>query len=151
MLPRTYEHQRCSIARTLGVVGDRWTLLLIRDALQGVSRFEVFRTRLGIAHNVLTDRLNRLCAAGILERKPYQKKPDRYEYHLTGRGRDLWPIVMSLLLWGDKHLSPDGPPVLVRHRGCGGQLTSALACSDCHASLGPDNVEVIPAQAATSA
>jgi len=148
MLPRTYERQACSVARTLGLVGDRWTLLVIRDALQGVRRFEAFRTGLGIAHNVLADRLTRLCAAGILERRRYQRKPDRYEYLLTGKGRDLWPVVMSLLLWGDKYLAPDGPPVLVLHRGCGGRLTPALTCGDCRVPLGPHNVEVTSARPA---
>src|SRR5919197_2789550 len=118
MLPRTYEGQVCSIARSLEVVGERWTLLIVRDALRGTRRFEDFRTNLGIAHNVLSDRLAKLCEAGVVERRLYQHRPDRYEYHVTPAGVDLWPAIMSLLLWGDRHRpDPDGPPMLVFHRG----------------------------------
>lgn len=132
----------CSIARTLEIVGDRWTLLIVRDALRGVRRFEDFRTRLGIAHNVLADRLSRLCAAGILQRSLYQRRPDRYEYEVTEQGLELWPVIMSLLMWGDRHLAPDGPPLLTLHRGCGGRLTPLFTCSDCGACLGPEDVEL---------
>jgi DNA-binding HxlR family transcriptional regulator len=142
VLPRGYEGQVCSIARALELVGDRWTLLIVRDALRGVRRFEDFRTRLGVAHNVLTDRLARLVEAGILERRLYQRRPDRHDYHVTAQGLDLWPVIMSLLMWGDRYLAPDGPPLLTSHRGCGGRLTPLFTCSDCHASLGPMDVEL---------
>jgi DNA-binding HxlR family transcriptional regulator len=144
MLPNTYAQQNCSIARSLEVIGERWTLLIVRDALKGVSRFEDFRVRLGIAHNVLSDRLNRLTEAGVLERSLYQSRPDRYEYLLTERGLDLWPVVMSLILWGDRHFAPDGPPVSTLHRGCGGRLTPQLTCADCGVNLGPGDVELQP-------
>ncbi|MGH3632570.1 MAG: winged helix-turn-helix transcriptional regulator [Mycobacterium sp.] len=144
MLPRLYEDQVCSIARTLEVIGERWTLLIVRDALRGVRRFEDFRARLGIAHNVLSDRLTRLTDAGVLERRQYQSRPDRYEYRLTRQGLDLWPVVMSLLLWGDRYLASDGPPLLTAHRGCGGRLTAQLTCADCGANLGPADVELMP-------
>jgi DNA-binding HxlR family transcriptional regulator len=144
MLPRTYEHQVCSVARSLELVGDRWTLLIVRDALRGVHRFDDFRARLGVAHNVLSDRLSRLTEAGIFERRRYQQRPDRYEYHLTQQGRDLWPVVMSLLLWGDRYLAPDGPPKLSLHRNCGGRLTAQLTCSDCGANLAYGDVELAP-------
>ncbi|ORB11248.1 winged helix-turn-helix transcriptional regulator [Mycobacterium noviomagense] len=144
MLPRTYEHQVCSIARSLELIGDRWTLLIVRDALRGVRRFDDFRARLGVAHNVLSDRLSRLTEAGVLERRLYQQRPDRYEYHLTEQGRDLWPVLMSLLAWGDRYLAPQGPPLLVSHRSCGGRLTPRLTCADCGAHLGPDDVDLRP-------
>ncbi|WP_375489575.1 winged helix-turn-helix transcriptional regulator [uncultured Mycobacterium sp.] len=144
MLPRTYEHQVCSIARSLELIGDRWTLLIIRDALRGVRRFDDFRARLGVAHNVLSDRLSRLTEAGVLERRLYQQRPDRYEYHLTEQGRDLWPVLMSLLAWGDRYLAPEGPPLLVLHRDCGGPLTPRLTCAECGALLGPGDVELRP-------
>jgi DNA-binding HxlR family transcriptional regulator len=144
MLPRTYEDQVCSVARSLEVVGDRWTLLIVRDAMKGARRFEDFRARLGVAHNVLSDRLGRLAEAGVLERRQYQQRPDRYEYLLTQQGRDLWPVVMSLLLWGDRYLAPDGPPQLALHRGCGGHLTTQLTCADCGASLGLGDVKLEP-------
>jgi DNA-binding HxlR family transcriptional regulator len=144
VLPRTYAHQVCSIARSLELIGDRWTLLIVRDALRGVHRFDDFRARLGVAHNVLSDRLSRLTEAGVLERRRYQQRPDRYEYHLTQQGRDLWPVLMSLLMWGDRYLAPEGPPLLVLHRDCGGPLTERLACADCGADLGPEDVELRP-------
>lgn len=144
MLPRIYEHQVCSIARTLELVGDRWTLLIVRDALRGVRRFDDFRTKLGLAQNVLSDRLSRLTEAGVLERHRYQERPDRYEYHLTQQGKDLWPALMSMLLWGDRYLAPDGPPLLVTHRDCGGRLTEHLTCAECGASLGYGDVETAP-------
>ena len=139
-----YEGQVCSIARALELVGDRWTLLVVRDALRGVRRFEEFRTRLGIAHNVLADRLARLTEAGILERRLYQTRPDRYEYRPTRQGLDLWPVIMSLLLWGDRYAAPQGPPVLVVHRGCGGRLRPGLTCSECGAPLTAYDTELAP-------
>ena len=144
MLPRTYEHQVCSIARSLELIGDRWTLLIVRDAFRGVRRFDDFRAELGVAHNVLSDRLSRLTEAGVLERRRYQQRPDRYEYHLTQQGQDLWPVVMSLLFWGDRYLAPDGPPVIPLHRNCGGHLTPQLNCADCGASLTSGDVELTP-------
>jgi DNA-binding HxlR family transcriptional regulator len=141
MLPRGYG-QVCSIARTLELVGDRWTLLIIRDAFLGMRRFDAFLDRLGIARNVLSDRLSRLCEDGILERRPYQDHPVRYEYHLTPKGVDLWPLLMAALLWGDKHTAADGAPVLVRHRGCGGRLVEPLHCGRCGTRLTPGDVEV---------
>jgi len=150
VLPRAYDGQICSIARTLETVGDRWTLLLMRDALRGVRRFEDFRTRLGIAHNVLSDRLARLTQAGILQRQLYQTRPNRYEYAPTEQGLDLWPVIMSLLLYGDRYLAPDGPPLLATHRGCAGQLTARFTCDSCHASLGPADVELVEGPGASS-
>jgi DNA-binding HxlR family transcriptional regulator len=144
MLPRIYEHQVCSIARTLELVGDRWTLLIVRDAMRGVRRFDDFRGKLGLAQNVLSDRLSRLTEAGVLERHRYQERPDRYEYRLTQQGKDLWPTLMSLLLWGDRYLAPDGPPLLVSHRDCGGQLTEQLTCATCGASLGYGDLDMTP-------
>lgn len=149
MLPRTYQHQVCSIARSLELIGDRWTLLIVRDALRGVRRFDDFRARLKVAHNVLSDRLSRLTEAGVLERRLYQERPDRYEYHLTQQGRDLWPVLMSLLLWGDRYLAPDGPPLLPLHRKCGGRLTPHFTCADCGAGLGPADVELTPGPGAS--
>jgi len=143
-LPRTYENQNCSIARSLEVVGDRWTLLVIRAAFEGVRRFDDFAEHLGVARNVLADRLNRLCAEGIMRKQRYQERPDRYEYRLTRKGVGLWPAMMMLLKWGDRYYATDGPPVLVVHRGCGGTLTDRLTCDSCGAPLGPTDVEARP-------
>ena len=136
MLPRAYENQRCSIARTLEIVGDRWTLLVLRDVFLGVRRFDDVQRDLGIARNVLSDRLARLVEDGILERRRYQERPERFEYRLTEKGLDLWPSLMALMRWGDKHLAQDGPPRIVEHRDCGGGLTDGLTCDRCGESLG---------------
>src|SRR5919197_5982231 len=126
MLGRTYD-QVCSVARTLEVVGERWTILILRDALIGVRRFDQFLNRLGIARNVLTDRLNRLVDNGILERVAYQERPLRHEYHLTRKGRELTPVIVTLMEWGDRYLAgDDGPPVTIEHRDCGGHVVSQL-------------------------
>ncbi|WP_131741883.1 winged helix-turn-helix transcriptional regulator [Actinomadura roseirufa] len=143
-LPRTYESQNCSIARALEVVGDRWTLLVIRSALQGVRRFDDFQDALGVARNVLTDRLTRLCDEGLMRRVPYQERPERFEYRLTRKGVELWPAMMTLLMWGDRHYAPDGPPAIIGHRGCDGTLTPQFTCSACGAPLSPSDVDARP-------
>src|SRR5437867_613179 len=102
MLKRDYEGQNCSIARTLELVGERWTLLIVRDALLGLRRFEQFQESLGVARNVLTDRLNRLVEEGILERVRYSERPERYEYRLTLKGADLNIAIVGLRQWGDR-------------------------------------------------
>src|SRR4029077_14239272 len=119
MLGRAYEGQVCSIARSLEVVGERWTLLVLRDAFLGVRRFDDFQRSLGIARNVLTDRLGRLIEEGILERRVYQENPERYEYRWTEKGIELWPSVVMLMKWGDRFMTTKGPPVIVEHRDCG--------------------------------
>jgi len=132
VLGRLYDGQNCSIARTLELVGERWTLLIIRDALLGVRRFDQFLTSLGIARNVLSDRLDRLVESGILERTQYQERPVRWEYNLTDPGRELALPVLALMQWGDRHLAgPDGPPRLVRHTICGGGVAQQHLCTNC--------------------
>jgi DNA-binding HxlR family transcriptional regulator len=136
MLPRTYEAQNCSVARALEVLGDRWTLLVIRDAFLGVRRFDDFQRDLGVARNVLSDRLQRLVDEGLLERHRYQERPERFEYRLSEKGLDLWPAIMTLMQWGDRYYAPpDGPPRVVRHRDCGGEVTDHLTCGRCGAEL----------------
>jgi DNA-binding HxlR family transcriptional regulator len=115
MLKRDYDGQNCSVARALELVGERWTLLIIRDAFLGLNRFEQFQEHLGIARNVLTDRLGRLVDEGILERVRYSERPERYEYLLTQKGRDLNLAITSLRQWGDKYLS-EKPPRLLRRK-----------------------------------
>jgi DNA-binding HxlR family transcriptional regulator len=132
MLGRTYEGQNCSLASTLELVGERWTLLIIRDALLGITRFDAFLARLGIARNVLTDRLKSLVDNGILERVEYRQRPPRHEYHLTAAGRDLTPVIVTLTEWGDRHLPrPAGPPRLFEHADCRGPVTAELVCAAC--------------------
>jgi DNA-binding HxlR family transcriptional regulator len=122
----------CSVARTLSVVGDRWTLLVIRDCFLGTRRFEDFLAHLGMTRHRLADRLRKLVAHGILERVSYSQRPVRYEYKLTAKGRDLYPVIVSMLRWGDQWmLDENGPPIELVHRGCGHQITPALICPDC--------------------
>lgn len=141
MLPRTYDSQNCSIARSLEVVGDRWTLLVIRTAFEGVHRFDDFQEHLGVARNVLADRLGRLCEEGILRKHRYQDRPERYEYRLTRKGVELWPTMMTLLLWGDRHYAEGGRPLIIGHRGCPGELTPRLTCSVCGHPMDPTDVD----------
>jgi DNA-binding HxlR family transcriptional regulator len=144
VLPRSYDTQVCSIARALELVGDRWTILVIREAFLGTRRFDDYQRNLGCARNVLADRLNRLVDSGILRKVPYQARPPRYEYRLGRKGVDLWPATMALMKWGDRHLAPDGPPTLVLHKGCGGELDARLHCDRCGAELGPSDVYAEP-------
>lgn len=151
MLGKTYDGQVCSVARTLELVGERWTLLIIRDALLGVTRFDNFLVRLGIARNVLADRLNGLVENGILARVAYQDRPPRYEYHLTARGRDLLPVIVTLTEWGDRHLAGEaGPPREFEHTTCGGQVSSALLCETHNHPIPLDEVASRPGPALSS-
>jgi len=123
---------RCSVARTLSVVGDRWTLLVLRDAFLGVRRFEAFQRNLGISRHRLADRLKKLVQHGILERRPYQERPERLEYRLTEKGIDLYPILIAIVGWGDRWMADEqGPPMLYRHRGCGKLALPTLHCPEC--------------------
>jgi DNA-binding HxlR family transcriptional regulator len=141
MLPRTYETQNCSVARTLEVLGDRWTILIVRDAFLGVRRFDDFQRDLGLARNVLADRLGRLVEEGVLERRRYQERPERFEYRLTAKGIDLWPVTVSLMHWGDRYYPAEGgSPRVILHRDCGGELTRHLTCAKCGTELGPRDV-----------
>jgi DNA-binding HxlR family transcriptional regulator len=133
VLGRRYEGQNCSIARTLEVVGERWTLLVLRECFLGTTRFASFQRRLGIARNVLQTRLELLVDEGILVRRRYQERPPRDEYRLTDQGRDLLPVLISLLQWGDRHRSPQGPPAAIAHASCGGPVNAALRCERCGA------------------
>lgn len=136
MLHRTYSDQDCSVARALEIVGERWTILILRDAFLGVRRFDDFQRSLGVARNVLHTRLRRLVAEGLLERRPYQERPLRHEYHLTARGDDLWPVLLALMEWGDRHLTESAHPPRALHRGCGGSLTQRCTCTSCDAQIG---------------
>jgi DNA-binding HxlR family transcriptional regulator len=141
VLGRDYAGQNCSIARALEVVGERWTLLILRDAFLGVTRFDHWLERLGLAPNILTKRLQTLVDAGVLEREAYRERPERFDYRLTARGKGLFPVVMGLLVWGDAHLAPNGPPAVVLHAGCGGTLAAGGACERCGAAVDPDEAE----------
>jgi DNA-binding HxlR family transcriptional regulator len=131
MLGKDYANQNCSIAGTLELVGERWTLLILRDAFLGIHRFDDFQRNLGIARNVLQSRLERLVEEGILRRKLYQERPERFEYRLTRKGVDLWPVLVALMKWGDRYTAQNGPPVVMRHVGCGGEVDDRRICTAC--------------------
>jgi DNA-binding HxlR family transcriptional regulator len=113
MQHKSFGNMQCPIARSLERVGEWWSILILRDALHGLSRFDQFQKSLGIAPNMLTRRLNALVKAGLLERRRYSERPPRYEYQLTERGRDFRPVLLALLAWGNKHFAPEGPSVLL--------------------------------------
>jgi DNA-binding HxlR family transcriptional regulator len=132
VLKRDYETQTCSIARSLEIVGERWSLLILRSVLLGVHRFDDLLKELGITRSVLTTRLQRLVDEGVLERVPYQERPPRHEYRATAKGRELWPVVLHLLRWGDAHYpEPTGAPRIIEHAGCGGRPDDHLLCDRC--------------------
>jgi DNA-binding HxlR family transcriptional regulator len=143
MLRADYEGQNCSIARSLELIGERWTLLIIREAFLGTRRFDDFQRALGVARNVLQTRLERLVDEGILRRVQYQERPARFEYRLTDKGIDLWPVLVALLQWGDRHAAPEGPPVVLRHRDCGGELDDRRRCLRCGAELVAQDVVAV--------
>ena len=137
MLGKDYEGQHCSVARALELIGERWTLLVIREVLYGRRKFSEMQKTLGVARNVLTNRLQRLVDEGILERRPYSEKPERYEYFLTEKGLDLWPTLVALMFWGDKYMPlDDGPPARLVHKGeCGGLVNDRRTCERCGKEL----------------
>jgi DNA-binding HxlR family transcriptional regulator len=135
MLERKYDTQVCSIARALEIVGERWTLLILRNTAFRPSRFDDLQHSLGLARNVLTERLQGLVEEGLLERRLYQEHPPRYEYVQTQKARDLFPVLGALIAWGDRYYAPNGPPRLIRHRGCGGAIVQKLICADCGAEV----------------
>ncbi|HYM31966.1 MAG TPA: helix-turn-helix domain-containing protein [Candidatus Cybelea sp.] len=143
--------EACSVARTVSVIGDRWTLLILRDCFLGIRRFDDFQARLGITRHVLADRLRKLLQAGVLEKRPYQERPKREEYRLTEAGLDLYPILMGLVRWGDRHRAGKrGRPVLHRHKACGNDFEPVLTCSECGEALDPRQVHVHPGPGARS-
>ncbi|HEV3228245.1 MAG TPA: helix-turn-helix domain-containing protein [Solirubrobacteraceae bacterium] len=135
MLRSDYADENCSIARTLELIGERWTILILRDAFMGTHRFDAFQRHLGVARNVLQARLERLVDAGIMRRVLYQERPERFEYRLTRKGVDLWPVLVSLMHWGDRHSSDAGPPIVIEHAGCGGDVDDRRRCVRCGADL----------------
>lgn len=124
--------QPCLIARSVAILGDRWTMLILRDCFAGLRRFDQFQTSLGISRTIVTDRLNLLVAEGVLEKRPYQQNPPRHEYRLTAKGRDLYPVLLAIFDWGRQHYPlKDGLPVIHTHKSCGHAFTPVSTCSHC--------------------
>ena len=145
MTPQDFSDMDCSIARTLSVIGERWSLLVLRDAFYGIKRFEHFQKDLGIARNVLTDRLNKLVDHGVLERRPYEQRPPRYEYRLTPKGRDLLPVLLAMMRWGDRWEPVSGrAPAKLIHTTCGNVTHPVSSCAHCGEELLLKDVRVDP-------
>ncbi len=134
-----------TIERTLALVGDRWTILVLRAAFRGIRRFDEFCADLGIARPILTARLRKLVAAGLMTREPYQEHPPRYEYRLTPAGIALSPAVVALVRWGDQHLATDGPTTILVHAPCGTELEQGFWCQTCVTTFGPSAIRGVPA------
>jgi DNA-binding HxlR family transcriptional regulator len=132
----------CSIGRAMDILGERWTLLILRECFYGVKRFSVMQRNLGIARNILSARLQLLVRTGILERRRYQEEPERFEYKLTEKGLGLYPAVVSIMRWGDEYLS-DERPVVLRH-SCGHLADPVLVCTHCREELDPHEVTPEP-------
>jgi DNA-binding HxlR family transcriptional regulator len=151
VLQRSYPGQVCSIARSLEVLGERWTLLILRDAVLGLGRFEEFQESLGIASNVLASRLKLLCDEGVLERRPDEERRGRPKYVLTDKGREVAPALITLMKWGDRHYpTPGGPPRLTLHTDCGGTVGAEFSCERCGEHVGYGEIELHPGPAARS-
>ncbi len=134
----------CSIQRTLDVIGDRWTLLILRDVFRGVRRFSRIQADLGIAKNLLADRLSALVEAGVVDRVPYQDRPVRHEYCLTARGRALSPALVALMRWGDEWCSDTGAPTELIHDACGTRVELQPWCTTCNRSVDPTHIRSRP-------
>jgi DNA-binding HxlR family transcriptional regulator len=142
-----YSRQSCSIAATLEVIGDPWTLLVIRDAFNGVSRFEQWQERLGVARNVLAARLKSLVQHGVLEPHLYSERPPRNEYRLTAKGKDLYGVLVTLHGWGAKHVYGDADSgVSMIHKTCGHDLAPRIACGHCNEIVKPRDILLTTAE-----
>jgi DNA-binding HxlR family transcriptional regulator len=141
---KSFSEMDCSVAQCLEVVGEWWSMMIVRDTFMGVTRFEDFQRRLGISRNILRERLGTLVEAGVLERIPYSEHPPRYDYKLTQKGKDLWPVLTAMRQWGDQYAAPSGPPIELVHRSCGQTTHAELTCAWCKERLTYRNVQPIP-------
>ena len=146
----SFEAMNCSVAQCLEVVGEWWSMLIVRDAFLGVRRFDEFQSRLGISRNILATRLAGLVEAGVLDKVPYQERPVRHEYRLTDKGRDLWPVLTAMRQWGDRWAAPDGAPLELVHVGCGEVTTVAHTCGACGEAIDHRSVRAVPGPGAQS-
>ncbi|HWE55199.1 MAG TPA: helix-turn-helix domain-containing protein [Acidimicrobiales bacterium] len=140
----TFADMACSVAQCLEIVGEWWTLLIVRDAFMGVRRFDDFQTRLGVSRNVLNQRLVRLVEQGVFEKVPYSDHPPRFEYRLTDKGKDLWGVITTMRQWGDRWAAPAGPPIELVHKDCGRAGGIDLTCSECGETVGYRDMRATP-------
>lgn len=152
MRQTSFADMYCSLARTMEVVGDWWSPLILRDLYLGVRRFDDLAEDLGISRNLLTARLKALVESDIVAREPYQDRPVRYEYALTEAGKELVPVLLALTAWGDRWVAPqEGPPIQVRHTACGKVSTPTVCCSECGDPITAENVTMLPGPGARTA
>jgi DNA-binding HxlR family transcriptional regulator len=144
MRRKSFEEMNCSVAQTLEVVGEWWTMLIVRDSFLGITRFDDFQERLGISRNILSDRLDHLVERGVLTKVPYQEHPVRYDSRLTDKGRDLWLVLTAMRQWGDRWEAAEGAPVEIEHRACGHQTNVVATCSSCGEPLDARSVRARP-------
>jgi DNA-binding HxlR family transcriptional regulator len=139
------EEEPCSLARTVAVIGDRWSLLILRECFLRIRRFDEFQSSLGVTRHLLADRLKKLVRFGVLRKIPYQDAPKRYEYILTQKGLDLYPIIMSIVHWGNIHMVDSrGRPLLHEHKNCHKMFDPVMVCSECGEPLTAKDVHVHP-------
>ncbi len=145
MLGRTYDRENCSAVRALEVVGERWSLLIIRNAMfTGSTRFTEFQRALGIAPNILSSRLNLFLEVGLMETRQLASDDETREYLLTRKGLDMQPAIIALSEWGDRWAAPDGPPIFYEHNGCGGRVHQYVRCDSCGQKPDPADVGTAP-------
>ncbi|HEX2709190.1 MAG TPA: helix-turn-helix domain-containing protein [Solirubrobacterales bacterium] len=150
MAIKAFADLNCSVARSLSFLGERWALLVLRDLFLGRRRFDEFQESLGVASNVLSQRLATLVEEGIVERRRYSEHPERFEYRLTEKGRDLQPVLLAMLAWGDRYTAgSDGPPLETVHRDCGHSFHMVPTCSECGGEVDSRNVHSRPGPGAT--
>ncbi len=134
----------CSVAQCLEIVGEWWSMLILRDVFLGVTRFDDIQERLGISRNILSRRLSTLVDAGVLKKVLYSEHPPRFEYRLTKKGVDLWPVLTAMRQWGDQYAAPDGPPLVTVHKGCGNVSEAVTVCSVCGDPMHAQDVIATP-------
>jgi DNA-binding HxlR family transcriptional regulator len=140
---KSFAGMQCSVAQCLEVVGEWWSMLIVREIFQGATRFDEIADGLGISRNILNQRLGHLVEHGVLEKVSYSEHPPRYEYRLTGKGRDLWPVLTAMRQWGDRHAAPGGAPLRMVHHDCGNVVDAVMTCSCCGEPLGTGGATVL--------
>lgn len=148
MTIKAFEDLNCAMAKTLAFLGERWTILIVRDLFLGFRRFDQLQARLGVASNVLSERLATLVEEGVIEKRPYSNHAGRFEYRLTQKGRDLQPVLLAILAWGDRY-KVGSSPLLLEHTECGHRMHAVAACSHCGGELTPENVKATTGPGAT--
>lgn len=145
MARTSFDHMSCSIARTLDVIGEAWTPLILRDIAFGITRFDAIQRDLGISRKVLSERLATLVDHGVLERVAYQDKPARFDYYPTEKGADLGFVLLAMQAWGNRWIfGEQGPPLLLRHEPCGAAIEAVTACSNCGEQLSVGDLTPLP-------